>query len=106
MTNQEILDNAPEDATHIDNDGEYAKEDGYGLEYFRVTWHKYTEPVELRLLADIKRIVELEEETKHLKQVIYNTAKLSFEAGACCPYVAFHEHAILFAKKITKEQVK
>ena len=51
-----------------------------------------------------KRIAELEEETKHLKQVIYNTAKVSFEAGACCAYVDFHEHAILFAKKITKEQ--
>lgn len=51
-----------------------------------------------------ERIAELEEETKHLKQVIYNTAKVSFEAGACCPYAAFHEHAILFAKKITKEQ--
>ena len=50
-----------------------------------------------------RRIVELEDETKHLKQVIYNTAKVSFEAGACCPYTDFHEHAILFAKKITKE---
>ena len=62
MINQEILDNAPDGATHIDNDGEYAKEDGYGLEYFRLAWHKYTEPVELRSLADIKRIVELEKE--------------------------------------------
>ena len=53
-----------------------------------------------------KRIAELEDETKHLKQVIYNTAKVSFEAGACCPYMDFHEHAILFAKKITKVQVK
>ena len=60
------------------------------------------DPPEVHSLAE--RIAELEEETKHLKQVIYNTAKVSFEAGACCPYVAFHEHAILFAKKITKGQ--
>ena len=69
MNNQEILDNVPEGATHIDNDGEYAKEDGYGLEYFRVTWHKYTEPVELRSLADIKRIVELEAQVQHLADI-------------------------------------
>ena len=70
MTNQEILDNAPEGATHVDNDGEYAKEDGYGLEYFRVTWHKYTEPVELRLLVDIKRIAELEKDMAFLQSCV------------------------------------
>ena len=70
MNNQQILDNAPEGATHIDNDGEYAKEDGYGLEYFRVTWHKYTEPVELRLLVDIKRIAELEKDMAFLQSCV------------------------------------
>ena len=65
MTDQEILDNDPKGATHIDNDGEYAKEDGYGLEYFRLAWHKYTEPVELRSLADIKRIAELEKKLSY-----------------------------------------
>jgi hypothetical protein len=62
MNNQEILDNAPEGATHIDSDGEYAKDAGYGLEFFRLSWCAYAHPVELRSLADVKRIVELEKD--------------------------------------------
>ena len=53
-----------------------------------------------------KRIAELEEKVKHLTQVIYNVSKVSFEEGACCPYVDFHEHAIIFAKKIHSHHVK
>ena len=60
--------------------------------------------LEAKSRVDDRRIAELEKEVKHLNQVAYNTSKVSFEAGACCPYVDFHEHAILFAKKITKEQ--
>ena len=106
MTNQEILDNAPEGALGIKiMDGFYrwvlkdnTQSKIYGCEAFFDCNQIY------RSLADIKRIAELEKEVKHLNQVAYNTSKVSFEAGACCPYVDFHEHAILFAKKITKEQ--
>jgi hypothetical protein len=66
MTDQKILDNAPEGATHIDSDGEYAKDAGYGLEFFRLTWCAYAHPVELRSLADIKELVELRNEKAEL----------------------------------------
>ena len=64
MTDQVILDNAPEGATNADNDG------GYWLissrdkpqAYFYGDW-SYCEPREdVRLLEDIRRIVELEKE--------------------------------------------
>jgi hypothetical protein len=51
-----------------------------------------------------ERIAELEKKVKHLNQVVYNTAKVAFEAGACCPDVDFHQSAILFAKELLKEQ--
>jgi hypothetical protein len=44
------------------------------------------------------RITALEYKEKHLPRVIYNTARIAFEAGACCPYVDFHKAAIDFAK--------
>ena len=50
MTDQEILDNAPKGATHIDNVGDYFK---YSLR---------SRGKSLRSLADIKRIAELEKE--------------------------------------------
>ena len=61
---------------------------------------------ELQLTRDAgdKRIAELEKKVKHLNQVVYNTAKVAFEAGACCPDVDFHQSAILFAKELLKEQ--
>ena len=51
-----------------------------------------------------ERIAELEKKVKHLNQVVYNTAKVAFEAGACCPDVDFHQSAILFVKELLKEQ--
>ena len=129
MNNQDIVDNAPEGSTHIDEDGTYFKRT-YGQAYCWVnksTWITAKKSRAMRSLADIKQnvelekevvkanmklidcaldITEIEKEVKHLSQVAYNTSKVSFESGACCPYVDFHEHAILFAKKITKEKVK
>ena len=59
--------------------------------------------IEIILEKDAK-IAELENKVKHLNQVVYNTAKVAFEAGACCPDVDFHQSAILFAKELLKEQ--
>ena len=52
------------------------------------------------------KIAELENKIKHLNQVVYNTAKVAFEAGTCCPDVNVYQSGILFAKKLIKEQVK
>tara|TARA_R110002153_G_scaffold8008_3_gene35171 strand:+ start:1271 stop:1591 length:321 start_codon:yes stop_codon:yes gene_type:complete len=49
-----------------------------------------------------RRIAELESKIRHLNQVIYNTAKVSFEAGACCTNADFHESAKVFAKMMFK----
>lgn len=63
MTDQEILDNAPEGATHYDCD-EYMRHvhDGF-WEYFSKAdgWNETKPEEETRSLADIKRIAELED---------------------------------------------
>ena len=72
MTDQEILDNAPEGATHIDDDDCYIKEvdyeGGFASRKVYFNWGegwKFT-PIPtfnlMRSLADIKHIVELEKE--------------------------------------------
>ena len=62
MNNQEIIDNAPEGATHYDCD-EYMRHvhDGF-WEYFSKAdgWNETKPEEETRSLADIKRIAELE----------------------------------------------
>ena len=127
MNNQDILDKAPEGALGIKiMDGFYrwvlkdnTQSKIYGCEAFfdcnqiyrsladikhNVELEKEVVKANMKLIDCALDIAELEKEVKHLNQVAYNTSKVSFEAGACCPYVDFHEHAILFAKKITKEQ--
>jgi hypothetical protein len=46
-----------------------------------------------------KRIAEFEDKEKHLPRVIYNTARIAFIEGACCPYVDFKKAAVDFAEK-------
>jgi hypothetical protein len=64
MTNQEILENAPEGATHVDEYGIYLNTENDS--YWKETSRKWVELTELllerntRLLADIARIAELE----------------------------------------------
>jgi hypothetical protein len=68
VTNQQILDNAPEGATHVDGEHDFCKE-GY---YYWCEGPNYGEHPEAwipdefivgnRSLADIRRIVELEKE--------------------------------------------
>jgi hypothetical protein len=69
MNNQEIIDNAPECATHIDGD-EYldANSDSYWSSK-KSKWCSLCELVlqdDIRSLSDIKRIVELEAEREWL----------------------------------------
>ena len=70
MNNQDIVDNAPEGATHIDRFGDYQKlnKDGESYQWTEMiggnfNWHP-EKPIAsgLRSLADIKRIAELEKE--------------------------------------------
>ena len=72
MTNQEILDNAPEGATHYDQCG-YYKFSISGWEFYNLglTWIKTkVPPIEIRSLADVERISELEEEVKTLERKV------------------------------------
>lgn len=66
MNNQQILDNAPEGATHIDNNGYYLKAGKSGFmepSDCGLDWdYDYANHTEVRSLADITRIVELEKE--------------------------------------------
>jgi hypothetical protein len=72
MNNQEILDNAPEGATHVDSDSFYKAEDNGEGRLFWEMWNKdnkewwwcddsfVSDFNIIRSLSDIKRIVELE----------------------------------------------
>jgi len=85
MTNQEILDNAPEGATHYDCD-EYMRHVHDGeWEYWSKAagWEETTPQSDTRSLADIKRIVELEKvelETvaKARKMFVVNARKFGY----------------------------
>ena len=70
MTDPEIIENAPDGATHYD-DGEYMRHVHDGLwEYWTkaVGWEETKPEQETRSLADIKRIIELEEIVKALEE--------------------------------------
>ena len=64
MTDQEILDNAPKGATHIDGEHDFCKY-GYYFSYTSQRWIKSEFIVGSRSLADIKRIAELEKEREY-----------------------------------------
>jgi hypothetical protein len=73
MNNQEILDNAPDGATHVDINLNYIKTDNVGR--FLVCSNNYWVPAKrllLRSLADIKRIAELEEDLSHAEDILQN----------------------------------
>ena len=98
MNNQEIVDNAPEGATHVDFEGDYFKvetvyqyedesdcgyEDMFRFNYLG-DWIVDRDNLRLtRSLADIKRIAELEKERdereKSLKKLLYCCDGLSTE---------------------------
>ena len=82
MNNQEILDNAPEGATHVDADLTYIRTEPCGrfLAYFTFQDGEWVEDDEFnilltRSLADIKRIAELEKELEGYKQIAKERAE-------------------------------
>jgi len=68
MNNQKILDNAPEGATHVDNNGYYLKAGRGGFmepSDCGVDWdYDYANHTEVRSLVDIAKIAELEKALK------------------------------------------
>ena len=64
MNNQKILDNAPEGATHVDNEGDYwlMHPDNATETFMDGEWVYCNMQEPIRSLADIKRITELEKE--------------------------------------------
>jgi hypothetical protein len=74
MNDKDILVNAPEGATHVDNEGDYwLMQPDNSVETFMDGEWLYCNPQEpLRSLADIKRIVELEKENTKLKKIVDN----------------------------------
>lgn len=71
MNNQEILDNAPEGATHIDDEGDYCKTMGIRWVYHnRHKWYQFDGATGMRLLTDIRRIAELEKSGNEMAIII------------------------------------
>tara|TARA_R110000851_G_scaffold137955_1_gene274086 strand:+ start:25 stop:450 length:426 start_codon:yes stop_codon:yes gene_type:complete len=81
MTDQEILDNAPEGATHIDNCGFYLKAGKSGFmepDNLSNDWdYEYSNHSEVSSLADIQRIVELEKE-RNVKYITLDDRQLVY----------------------------
>ncbi len=90
MNNQEIIDNAPGGATHVDSLDLYWNIEDRDALYWqgkRKSWLSLSSDTEeLRLLADIKRIVELEE-------VADNQIWPSMGNGFSADYVKGYEQA-------------
>ena len=94
MNNQDILDNAPEGATHVDFEGDYFKvetvyqyedesdcgyEDMFRFNYLG-DWIVDRDNLRLtRSLADIKRIAELEKELSSLVRGIKDLGSISYD---------------------------
>jgi hypothetical protein len=73
MKDQEIIDNAPDLATHIDNEGDYwLMSSGHSVETFMEPDWVFCSPQEpLQSIADIKRIVELENQQARAEMLIF-----------------------------------
>jgi len=90
VTDQEILDNAPEGATHWDC-SEYMihVHDGDWNYWSKAAgWNETKPEEETRSLADIKRIVELEKERDSLLRLISYVKSIVF-SKVKCSYVSF-----------------
>jgi len=62
MKNQEILDNAPKGATHIDDEHDFCKDGFFFRRNYSKRWIKSEYIAGSRSLKDIRRIVELEKD--------------------------------------------
>jgi hypothetical protein len=107
MNNKEILDNAPEGATHLSEDYGLlylqADPDAYVSSYSNFRWNDNDVKTELlhfhtvRSLADIKRIAELE-------NIINAQVFPSSGDGFSSEYIKGYEKALSDLDKILKEQ--
>jgi hypothetical protein len=75
VNNQEILDNAPDGATHVDSESDYYKINENVTEVMlNSLWFNAEDalmlPDDIRSLSDIKRIVELEKTEPLLQKVL------------------------------------
>ena len=95
MTNQKILDNAPEGATHVDHLQFYwMVQDRDAFNWQGAGWQLISSDAEdFRSLADIKRIVELEKLGSEMAIII---AELRSE-------IRVHEHQV---KRYKRGQIK
>jgi hypothetical protein len=79
MNNQEIIDNEPDEATHFDRFGDYQKlnKDGESYQWTKMIGGNYNwwpeKPIvaDIRSLADIRRIVELETQQARAEILIH-----------------------------------
>ena len=72
MNNKEILDSAPEGATHVDFDGIYWAVKGHHWKWYDdncLSWRESDNVAGVRSLADIRCIAELEKERKTLRAI-------------------------------------
>jgi hypothetical protein len=91
MNNQEILDNAPDGATHFSNDNLYLKfcrnRDKYWWSLWLPDMDVWVDNVavanEISSLLSIKRIVELERELNTADSIIIKTADKIIEMDNC-----------------------
>jgi hypothetical protein len=85
MNNQEILDNAPECATHVDHLYLYwMVQDRDAFNWQGTGWQLISSDAEdFRSLSDIKRIVELEKDLNTAESIIIKTANNIIEADNC-----------------------
>ena len=87
MTNQEILDNAPEGATHIDDEGAYFKRTKQGHTFWWVnqaSWMPAESNRSTRSLVDISKNAELMIENKQLQECFdecYEELRLTRDDG-------------------------
>ena len=92
MTDQEILDNAPKGATHVDTEGRWHKltfnHKGFMLLNNDGDWDYCNPCTDLRSLADIKLIAELGKERESLLRLISYVKSIVF-SKVKCSYVSF-----------------
>ena len=83
MNNQKILDNAPEGATHVDNEGDYwlMHPDNATETFMDGEWVYCNMQEPIRSLADIKRIAELEKELEFFYQTASDSLAPPKEQG-------------------------
>jgi hypothetical protein len=91
VNNQQILDNAPDGTTDIDDVNKYWSYQGNSDYYFwdGEKWIESWSPFHTRALADIKRIAELEKGYEKLRIAVSNA--IPFMSGSAEEYADFRD---------------